>query len=112
MNEIYRNAIANAGAALITYIGIIDELGQELSGGEYARQPVTWNTATGGVIRPTDNLIFLIPPGVTIAGWRGYSAISGGTNYGGGALSSQTFTGGGQLTLIAANMGILHLGEI
>lgn len=111
MNEIYRNAIANAGAALITHIGLINELGQEISGGNYARQPVIWATASNGIVRPTTNLVFEVPAGTTVTGWRGYSAITGGTDYGGANLSSQTFTGGGQLTLLASLMGILHLGE-
>lgn len=45
----YLNALANHGAGLIKYIGLVDETGTELSGGDYARKAVTWTTSpTGG----------------------------------------------------------------
>ena len=112
MNETYRNAIADYGATLITYIGLVDESGTELSGGSpaYARQPVTWTVANDGVIRPTTNLTFDIPAGATVAGWRGYDALTDGTDYGGADLTQESYSGQGTYTLLAASTGILHTG--
>ena len=112
MNETYRNAIADYGAGLITYIGLVDESGIELSGGSpaYARQAVTWTVASDGVIRPTADLTFDIPAGTTVAGWRGYDALSGGTDYGGADLTQESYAGQGTYTLLAASTGILHTG--
>jgi hypothetical protein len=111
MTEAYRNAIANAGKALITHIGLVDEVGAELSGGSpaYARKPVTWTAASGGVVRPTANLTFDIPAGKTVAGWRGYTALSGGTDYGGSSLTAEAYAAQGQYVLAAASTGISHL---
>lgn len=104
----YLNALANHGAGLIKYIGLVDETGTELSGGDYARKAVTWTAASGGTIRPTADLTFDVPAGATVAGWRGFSASTGGTNYGGADLTEETFAAAGQYKLLAASTGILH----
>jgi hypothetical protein len=111
MTEGYRNAIAGHGGSLIKYIGLVNGSGVELSGGTYARKAVTWTTAADGVIRPTADLVFDVPAGATVAGWRAYSAATAGTNYGGAALPEETFNGAGQYRLLAANTGILHKNE-
>lgn len=110
MNSTYLNSIADDGGALITHIGLVDETGTELSGGSpaYARQAVTWTAAAGGLIRPDASLDFDIPAGDTVAGWRGFSALSAGTNYGGEDLSPETFISQGSYRLLAAQTGIQH----
>lgn len=110
MSEAYRNAIANHGASLITYIGLVDDMGVELSGGNpaYARKAVAWEFASGGTIRPTADLVFDVPPGKIVGGWRSYSAVAAGTDYGGRALTQESFTGQGQYKLLKDNTGIKH----
>jgi hypothetical protein len=110
MEENYRNAVAGHGASLITHIGLVDAGGVELTGGSpaYARRPVSWATPADGTIRPTANLVFDAPAGAVIAGWRGFSGPTGGTNYGGTALPTETMGAQGDYTLLAATTGILH----
>lgn len=110
MTEGYRNAIADHGGGLITHIGLVDETGTELTGGSpaYARQAVTWTGASGGTIRPNADLIFDVPANATVGGWRGFSASTAGTNYGGKALTQETFASQGEYKLLSANTGILH----
>lgn len=110
METAYLNAIATEGGTLITHIGLVNATGTELTGGSpaYARQAVTWTTASGGVIRPTADLTFNIPAGATVGGWRGYSAATGGTNYGGDDLTNELYAGQGKYTLLAASTGITH----
>lgn len=109
MNGSYLNAIADYGASLITHIGLVDELDVEISGGAYARQPVTWTTATNGIIRPSADLTFLIPAGATVSGWRGFSALTAGTNYGGENFTTpETFANAGDYKLTALTTGIIH----
>lgn len=107
MNVAYRNATANAGAGLITHIALFNGA-TEISGGGYARQPVTWTSASNGLIRPTANLVFNIPSGATVDGWRGFSAATGGTDYDGAALTSTPFSNPGTYTLEAASTSITH----
>ena len=56
MNAAYLNAIRDAGQGLITHIGLVDAGGTELSGGGYARQPVTWTDENPGNSRPSATL--------------------------------------------------------
>jgi hypothetical protein len=106
MNESYMNAIQNHGASLITHIGLVNGSGVEISGGTYARKAVTWTAAANGLIRPTANLVFDIPSGATVAGWRGFTASTAGTNHGGAALASQAYASAGTYTLNAAETSI------
>lgn len=111
MTEAYFNAIAGHGGSLIKYIGLVNASGVELSGGSYARKSVSWTQASGGLIRPNADLIFDVPAGATVAGWRGYSAASGGTNYGGVDYASnkhQTFASQGSYKLLANQTAIRH----
>jgi len=104
----YLNAVANSGAALITHIGLLDGGGTEITGGSYARKAVTWTSAASGLIRPVANLDFDIPAGVTVGSWSGFSALSGGTQYGGGDLTDAAFASAGVYRLLAASTGIPH----
>lgn len=110
MNNDYLNAIADHGGGLATYIGLVDETGTELSGGSpsYARQSVTWTSASSGTIRPTADLTFDIPASTTVGGWRAYSAATSGTDYGGASLTNETYASQGEYTLLSAGTGILH----
>lgn len=108
MNTAYLNAIATHGASLITHIGLVDDGGAEISGGSYARQAVTWTAAADGDIAPDADLTFDVPAGNTVAEWRGYTALTGGTDYGGAAVTNEAFAGDGQYTLLAASTGINH----
>lgn len=108
MTEGYRNAIANHGASIITHIGLVDSAGVELAGGDYSRKAVTWTTAptagTAGLVRPTADLLFNVPAG-TVGGWRGYSALTSGTNYGGedfAVADQETYANPGEFKLLAA----------
>jgi hypothetical protein len=108
MNETYRNLVASAGAAAVTYIGLVDDDGDELAGGAYLRQAVSWTAPSNGLVRPVSNLVFDIPAGTTVGGWRGYNALVDGTDYDGADLTAEVFSSSGQYTLLAAGTGIAH----
>lgn len=110
MNQAYRDLLAAAGRLAITHLGLVNGSGAELTGGfpAYVRQAVTWTLPSDGVIRPTSDLTFPVPAGATVAGWRGYSAFSGGTDYEGADLTPEGYAGQGTYTLLAAGTGIRH----
>jgi hypothetical protein len=91
----------------LTHIGLVDAGGTELSGGSYARLATTW-TNTNGVTRLNADKVFDIPAGGVVAGWRAFTALTGGTNHGGGSLTQEDYTNAGTYTLQAANTGINH----
>ena len=110
MNEAYVNLLATEGASVITHIGLVNASGVELSGGSpaYARMPVAWTVPVAGKIYITADQTFNIPLGAVVAGWHGFTALTGGTDYGGKDLTPETFAEQGQYKLLAAGTGINH----
>lgn len=104
----YVDALRTYGSGLVTHIGLVDAGGTEITGGGYARQPVTWNNTTSGVARPTADLVFNVASGAVVAGWRAFTALTAGTNHGGGTLTQVTFGNAGTYTLTAASTSINH----
>lgn len=102
MNSSFHNALAAYGASLITHIGLVDDTGTEITGGTYARKPVTWSGAAA-VKSPDANLLFNIPAGATVAGWAGFTALTGGTNHGGASVTQKNYTNAGTYELLAAS---------
>jgi hypothetical protein len=110
MSSDYRSAIADYGAGLINYIGLVDNTGTEITGGDpaYARKVPSWSAAVDGVADLAADIDFDVP-GTTISGWRGYSALTGGTNYGGKNFSTKSTVGQGVFTLRATDVSIRHV---
>lgn len=104
MNAAYRDSIAAHGAGLISHIGIVDSQGTQVGD----RQPVSWTAATDGTIRPDADLVFDVAEGDVVAGWRGWSAATGGTGYGGADFAAVTFANPGTFTLDASQTAINH----
>lgn len=96
------NVMANALAGAATYISAhTADPGttgtSEVSGGSYARQATTWGSASSGD-RVGSQVTIPIPASTTVTHWGIWSAGSGGTFYGGFALSaSETFGSAGNL---------------
>ena len=111
MSDAYLTGVlAPAGAAAVTHLGLVDNTGTELTGGSpaYARKAVTWTAPSGGLIRPNADLEFDIPASADVSGWRGYSAATAGTDYGGEALTREDYAAQGTYTLLAASTSIDH----
>jgi hypothetical protein len=110
MNSTYLNSIATHGSGLITHIGLVNAAGEEISGGTppYARKAITWTAPVAGLVRPTEDLVFFIPAGANVAGWRCFSAVTGGTNFGGSDLIQESYASAGEYKLLAATSGISH----
>lgn len=107
MNGTYLDAVATHAASLITHIGLVNSVGGEVGDG---RKAVTWTGPTGGdgLIRPSADLVFNMTSGQDVAGWRGFSALTAGTDYGGAALTPVSFSNDGTYTLQAASTSIDH----
>lgn len=106
MNAAFNTALAAYGSGLITHIGLFNGA-TEITGGSpaYARKAVTW-TGAAGVRSPSANLVFDIPAGATVTNWRGFTALTGGTDYEGATLTSTPFSNQGTYTLLAASTNI------
>jgi hypothetical protein len=104
MNASYLNAIRDHGQSLITHIGLVDDLGAAVA----TREAVTWTDPEDGLSRPSADIVFAVTAGTTVAGWRGYSAVSAGTEYGGADFTAVSFSNDGTFTLLAASTSIDH----
>lgn len=106
MNAAFNTLLASYGAGLITHIGLFNG-STEVTGGTpaYARKPVTW-VGAAGVRSPSANLVFNVPAGATVTNWRGFTALTGGTDFEGAALPSTLFSNQGTYELLAASTNI------
>ena len=70
----------------------------EVIGGAYTREAITWNPAAAGNLDNNANPVFDVPAGTTVTHFGLWTA--GGIWLGGGALSAaETFAGAGTYTL-------------
>lgn len=74
--------------------------GTELTGGSpaYARKALSWGSASGGVVS-APSVSFDVASGSTVAGAGVHSAVTAGTYYDGGSLTSQSFASQGTYSL-------------
>lgn len=71
----------------------------EVAGGSYARQPITWNAAAAGQKTIVEQPVFQVPGSTTITHFGLWSAVSGGTfRYGGALPASQVYSSPGTYT--------------
>ena len=109
MSQAWHDAQAEAGAARVTHIGLVDGTGTELSEGDpaYSRKAVGWTEATSGKCSLDGDYVFDIPAGATVAGWRGFDALTVGNNLGGkDHAASEVYAGQGTFTLKASETSI------
>ena len=107
MNASYLALLASAGASDISHVGLVDGTGTEIASAGYTRQAVTW-VETGGEIRLDADKVYTMTAGDVVAGWRGYTAATGGTDRGGDAVTERTYSNDGTYTLEAASTAIQH----
>lgn len=74
-----------------------DSGANEISGGSpaYARQAVTWQSASGGAMGNTGNLTFDIPAGTSVKYVGFWDAVSGGNFQGYDDVTQEDFAGQG-----------------
>lgn len=79
----------------------------EVTGGSYARQAVTWDAASSGTKSNSGDLTFQVPSGTTITHIGGWTASTSGTFRGGGALgASQEFASAGSYKIAAGDLDV------
>ena len=77
----------------------------EVTGGTYSREAITWGSASGGTATSSADVVFDVPTGVTITHLGYWSASTAGTFYGSRQLdTSQTFSSAGTYTLASGNI--------
>ncbi|HYJ33840.1 MAG TPA: hypothetical protein VE326_11525 [Candidatus Binatia bacterium] len=114
LNNSGRNAAANGVASNVGYVSLhTADPGttgtNEVTGGTpaYARKAVAWSTASGGVAAISGGVTFDVPASTSISYIGLWSTATGGTFYGGAALSAtETYGGQGTYNLTALTITI------
>ena len=79
----------------------------EVSGGAYVGQTITWTTAVAGNLDSSNQPLFDIPAGTTVSHYSLWSGGNGGTCLATGSLSAtESFSGAGQYRLTDADINI------
>lgn len=105
-----KNAMLNQLATLCTKLALHTAdpgtgSSNEVSGGGYARQTVTWAAASGGAMAPSGDVTFDIAAGVTVAYITGWNS-TGTVRYFKYDVTNQTFTNAGQYTVLAGSSSV------
>jgi hypothetical protein len=113
LNNTSKNIGLDAIVAVIGFLSLhSDVLGSgntnELSGGTpaYARKAVTWAAASGGSVALSNQPVFDIPAAATVARVGLQSLVTGGTFYGDGEVTDETYGGQGTYTVTAGTISI------
>lgn len=77
----------------------------EVTGGSYTRESISWGAASAGTAASDASIVFDVPGSTTITHLGYWSAVSGGTFYGSRALdTSQTYATDGTYTIATGNL--------
>lgn len=77
----------------------------EISGGTYARRPVTWGASSAGDLHASNAPLFNVPANTSVSHWGGWSALTAGTFYAGGSLSAtEAFTAAGTYQITSTDV--------
>lgn len=77
----------------------------EVTGGSYTRESISWGAASAGTAASSAPIVFDVPGSTTITHLGYWSAVSGGTFYGSRALdTSQTYATDGTYTIATGNL--------
>jgi hypothetical protein len=103
-----KNEMLDALGVLITYVGLLDELDAEISGGSpaYARKAITWSAADAGEMAASNTPEFDVPASTTVAKVIFMSADSGGTKYAEADVDDEVFTNQGTYTLTTVTLDL------
>lgn len=96
LSDAYKGAAAY-GALYTTAAG--GTPGTEVTGGSpaYARKSIPWGASSNGVT--SGQAVFDVPAGTTVVAAGVHSAVTAGTYYDGGAVTSQNFASQGNYTI-------------
>jgi len=108
-----KNAMLDYLAGVAVYVSLHtgdpgDDGSNEVSGGDpaYARQSITWNSASSGSLDSSNTPEFDVPSSTTVAYVGFWSAESAGTFYGAADVTDEVFAGQGTYTLTDADLDL------
>lgn len=105
-----KTVMLNALRSAITHVSLHSaspaSTANELVGGGYARQPVEFSTPSSGAITLTNQPVFSVPEGATVACIGFCSAATGGTIYANATVDTEVYANPGTYTLESASLDL------
>lgn len=112
-SSLAKNAMLDALGSMAQFVSLHDgdpgdNGANEISGGSpaYARKGITWNPAAGGAKDSSNQPVFDVPAGKTVAYIGFWSALSGGVFYGAADVVDEVFAAQGTYTLTDADLDL------
>lgn len=107
-----RNAMLDALAPLCTKValhtgdpGAADSATNEVAGGTYARQSVTWGAAGAGTMASSNTPVFAVGAGITVT-WASFWNTAGTVRYAKKLVTTEAFGAAGTYTLTDADLDL------
>ena len=103
-----RNAMLDNLGTLCVYMALYTDIGgtNEVSGGTYARQSITWASASNGVKAISNQPVFSVPGGTTVRSVGFLTALTSGTQHAIDDVTAETFAGDGTYTVASATISL------
>src|SRR5690606_10831768 len=105
-----KHVMLNALKEAITHVSLHSAYpatsGNEISGGGYERQSVTFSNPSGGAIQFSNQPQFSVPAGATMAAVGFWSAASAGTSYADAQVDTETYANPGTYTLESGSLDL------
>ena len=98
MNNNAKDYMLNQLALVATRVSLHNSSGVEITGGSYARQVITWGSASSGSISDSSIPAFSVPAGASISQVRLWNT-AGSTEYANFAVTTETFANAGTYTV-------------
>lgn len=112
INNDGKNIMLNELGTVATYMSLHNGYPatslNEITGGSpaYARKAITWGSASNGEIATSNQPVFDVPAGETVAGVGFWSAATSGTQYGDYDVTDEVFAGQGTYTVTSATIDL------
>lgn len=104
MNNTAKNAMLDHLGTLATKVGLYNG-STEINGGSYARQSVTWDSASNGSMSASDSIQFSVPAGASISHIKLFSS-DGNTEYADFLVSTEVYTNAGTYTVTTLTLDL------
>lgn len=104
-----KNAMLEELKSLATHVSLHtaspgDTGTNEVAGGSYTREAVTWGTVASGAMANTGAIVFDVPASTTITHLGLWSASSAGTFYGYADITDEAFANAGTYTIAIGDL--------
>lgn len=108
INTSGKNTMLDYIGTICTHVALYSDAGgtTEITGGSYARQSITWASASSGSKAISNQPVFQIPAGATVSTIGIVTASSGGTQHALFDATDETYGGAGTYTITSLSISL------